>query len=236
MFYNCHSLTSLDLSSFDTSLVNDMDEMFYNCYSLTSLDLSSFDTSLVKDMDEMFRNCQKLEYINLENSKMNAYYHSNIFYSTHSELIVCSKHRKWNDLLNGIENINCHNLYSSLQENQFKCYQKNAINSKSNKENICARCGPNYYKIYNDSNNNLTYFHCYKELEGYYLDKNELIYKECYYTCKKCDKEGNETFHNCLECNNEHKLEIIISNNSNNINCYNICANYYYYDYIMNKT
>ena len=232
MFRECISLSSLIVTSFNTSKVTDMYYMFYNCRELTSLDLSNFNTILAYDMRYLFQYCSKLEYINLENAIMNAYYYSYIFSSTSNQLIVCSKYRIWNDLLNGIENINCQNLYNFLQGNQFKCYQKNFINTQTNK-NICGRCGLNYYKIYNDTKNNNTYTYCYKKPDGYYLDNSELIYKECYYTCKKCDREGNESFHNCLVCNDEYKNESIISNY---LNCYNICSNYYYFDIILNKT
>ena len=51
--------------------------------------------------------------------------------------------------------------------------------------------------------------------------------------CKKCDNEGNESFHNCLECNENYRIELKILNN---INCYNICLNYNYTDIILNKT
>ena len=54
MFYKCSSLTSLDLSSFNTSNVVDMSSMFYNCTSLITLNLSSFDTSKVVNMTTMF--------------------------------------------------------------------------------------------------------------------------------------------------------------------------------------
>ena len=54
MFYYVHSLTSLDLSNFDTSNVTDMSYMFYNMYGLTSLDLSNFNTSKVTDMRYIF--------------------------------------------------------------------------------------------------------------------------------------------------------------------------------------
>ena len=37
MFSHCSSLTSLDLSNFNTNKVEDMSYMFYNCSSLTSL-------------------------------------------------------------------------------------------------------------------------------------------------------------------------------------------------------
>ena len=43
MFAGCSSLRDLDLSSFDTSSVDDMRRMFSGCGALRSLDLSSFD-------------------------------------------------------------------------------------------------------------------------------------------------------------------------------------------------
>ena len=60
MFYNCPSLTSLDVSGFDTSSVADMGEMFRDCSSLTSLDVSGFDTSAVTNMSFIFANCSSL--------------------------------------------------------------------------------------------------------------------------------------------------------------------------------
>ena len=54
MFSDMSSLTSLDLSNFDTSSVTDMSYMFSGVSSLTSLDLSNFDTSEVAYMDWMF--------------------------------------------------------------------------------------------------------------------------------------------------------------------------------------
>ncbi|MBF1366054.1 MAG: BspA family leucine-rich repeat surface protein, partial [Porphyromonadaceae bacterium] len=60
MFSGCASLTSLDLSRFDTSKVTRMDKMFRGCRSLTALDLSSFDTSEVSYMRGMFYSCESL--------------------------------------------------------------------------------------------------------------------------------------------------------------------------------
>ena len=56
MFYNCTSLTSLNLSNFNTNNVKDMEGMFFNCSSLTSLNLSNFNTNNVNDMSYMFSN------------------------------------------------------------------------------------------------------------------------------------------------------------------------------------
>ena len=65
MFYNCNSLTSLNLSGFNTSNVTNMYEMFYNCSSLTSLNLSNFNTRNVTSMRSMFEYCSSLTSLNL---------------------------------------------------------------------------------------------------------------------------------------------------------------------------
>ena len=67
MFFNCTSLTSLDLSNFNTSNVTNMFDMFYKCSSLTTLDLSSFNTSNVTNMWQMFASCSSLTRLNLGN-------------------------------------------------------------------------------------------------------------------------------------------------------------------------
>ena len=65
MFYNCKSLTNLDLSNFNTQNVTDMRSMFYNCKSLTSLDLSNFNTQNVTDKGWMFFGCELLKKENI---------------------------------------------------------------------------------------------------------------------------------------------------------------------------
>ena len=69
MFWGCSSLTSLDLSKFDTQKVTDMGFMFSYSSNLTSLDLSKFDTQNVTNMVYMFSGCSKLTLLNL--SKFN---------------------------------------------------------------------------------------------------------------------------------------------------------------------
>ena len=60
MFYNCSSLTSLDVTHFNTANVTDMSYMFFYCSSLTLLDVTHFNTAKVKDMTCMFRGCSSL--------------------------------------------------------------------------------------------------------------------------------------------------------------------------------
>ncbi len=64
MFFSCRSLTSLDLSGFNTSNVTDMNCMFYGT-DLQSLELSGFDTSNVTDMNGMFGWCTSLSSLDL---------------------------------------------------------------------------------------------------------------------------------------------------------------------------
>ena len=61
MFFDCMSLTSLDLSHFDTGKVTNMAGMFKACGQLKSLDLSSFATRQVTGMSSMFFNCYSLK-------------------------------------------------------------------------------------------------------------------------------------------------------------------------------
>ena len=70
MFQKCNSLTSLDLSSFDTSNVTYMNWMFSWCSSLTSLNLSRFDASAVAGMYSMFYGCDNLPNIICSDSKI----------------------------------------------------------------------------------------------------------------------------------------------------------------------
>lgn len=86
MFRECSHLTSLDLSSFDTSKVNNSAFMFFGCYELTSLDLSSFDTRSNGVMSQMFSYCSKLRAVALG---PNASFHE-------------TTNGSWPDFLNGV--------------------------------------------------------------------------------------------------------------------------------------
>lgn len=67
MFFNCSSLTSIDVSHFDTQKVTSMRTMFYNCSGLTSIDVSHFDTRNVTIMRSMFSGCSSLTSLNVSN-------------------------------------------------------------------------------------------------------------------------------------------------------------------------
>ena len=88
MFAGCSSLTSLDLSSFNTSQVTDMRGLFDGCKNLTSLNVSNFNTSNVKHMDAMFRGCSRLTSLDLSNfntsNVVSMSYRVKVFYNSGS--------------------------------------------------------------------------------------------------------------------------------------------------------
>lgn len=116
MFDGCSSLTSLDLSSFNTSgaantasmfrncsslkqitfgnnfKTSNTESMFQGCSSLTSLNLSSFNTSMVQNMNQMFSGCSGLTTLTLgsfDMSKMeSAEYFRNMFYGCNKSNIT----------------------------------------------------------------------------------------------------------------------------------------------------
>ena len=67
VFYGCISLTSLNVSKFDTRNVTDMSFMFFGCINLASLDVSKFDTRNVTDMLSMFVSCRNLTSLDVSN-------------------------------------------------------------------------------------------------------------------------------------------------------------------------
>ncbi len=50
MFYECSSLTNIDLSNFYTQNVTNMSNMFYGCNSLSNINLSNFNTQNVTNV------------------------------------------------------------------------------------------------------------------------------------------------------------------------------------------
>ena len=111
-----------------------------------------------------------------------------------------------------------------------RCQNENCLtcDEQSNSINLCTSCDENkgYVKVgYNDN----SFYNCVKNddpvLERFYYNETLNAYKPCYKLCKSCIKDGNESYHNCLECSDGYMLKP--GNNS-----YNICVNYSKYYYI----
>lgn len=65
MFTNCTSLTSLDLSTWNTRSLTDMNQAFQNCTSLTKLNVSGWDVSKVTNMTLAFAEDRALSSLDL---------------------------------------------------------------------------------------------------------------------------------------------------------------------------
>ena len=69
MFYNCSSLTSLDVTGFNTANVENYGMLFVGCSSLTSLDVTGFNTAKAWSLNAMFDHCSGLKILDLSNFK-----------------------------------------------------------------------------------------------------------------------------------------------------------------------
>ena len=67
LFKDCYNITEIDLSHFNSSLVNDMSSMFAGCSALKSLYLSNLDISKVEKMNSMFYGCSSLSSLDISN-------------------------------------------------------------------------------------------------------------------------------------------------------------------------
>ena len=70
MFSGCNSLSSLNLSIFNTSNVTDICNMFNGCFKLESLNLSTFDTSNVTNYESIFSGCNSLKEVTTNDKKL----------------------------------------------------------------------------------------------------------------------------------------------------------------------
>ena len=219
MFYNCTNLTSIDLSNFDATKVNYMNYMFYNCHSLISLNLSKFSSNSIYPypilpISGTFRLCSSLQFINLENFDKRDFY----IQTFTTNIIICSNYYSWGNVIFYGKNLTINCIEDEINNKEKRCFNNYEITINNNKF-VCKVCGDNYYQIYKDINNNRTYSNCYNKVNGYYLNKeNNLIFKPCYLSCKTCDKEGNESYHNCIECKEGYISDLKYDNYSN---CYN---------------
>ena len=254
MFSFCSSLTSLNLSNFDTSKVKQINNMFDGCTNLEYINMLNFNESCLSrssDYSDIFNNVPKniVLCINKDNIL-------NIIYNKIIDIMCrredCSDDWKLNQnkIIEGNDECfnNCSDLYPYEYNGQCISHCPNGdFNDENNitkckcelvkcltcpkvayNIGLCTKCNDNYYPMENDPSNLGEYFNCYNETpNGYYFDKNELLYKKCYYACETCEIKGNDEFHYCLKCNIEFNFEI---NTSNYINCYENCNYYYYFD------
>ena len=247
MFYGCSSLTSLNLSNFDTSKVEKIYNLLNGCTNLEYINMLNFNESSLSSESNYYSNI----FNNVPNNIVLCINKINIPTKIYEQIsaITCRREDCSDDwklhqkkIIEGTEQCfnNCPN--KNPYEYNGQCVSQ-CPNENYNDDNnitkckcelekcltcpkvalinkLCTKCNDNYYQMEN--------FNCYNEIPtGYYLDRNDSLYKKCYYTCESCEIKGNDEFHNCLNCNNEFNFEIKINNY---INCYVNCSYYYYFN------
>ena len=255
MFSHCSSLTSLDLSNFNTSQVTNMDGMFASCINLEYINLKNFTENNLEDFEDIFldipenvvicinesnnkniifpqisnKNCSTLDCSNDWKLKQ-----KKLIKNTNECIESCNISNEYKYEYNGNCVENCPNGILNDDNNKIlnkcKCeLDKCSICSNvALSRRLCTKCNLNYYPKEKDPSSIGEYINCYNQQEeGYYLDYEKEYYRKCYHTCKKCDKEGDNLNHNCIQCHDD--LPFIIRKNDH-LNCYENCSYYYFFD------
>ena len=245
MFSGCSQLSSLDLSNFDTSKVTTMISMFNGCSNLEYINLKNFIENNSLTVSNIFDNVPDNIVLCLNENSVKIL---GKIIDKNCYTLDCSNNWKINQkkIINKrdicFDNFNNNILYKCEYHGKYYEYYKNDnfMNNSTIKYcqceiNKCSTCSNIpflhlEYDLYEvDDNDNLNgYRKCYKDTTGYYLDINYNIYKRCYYSCEKCEVEGNNKTHNCIECSNNYPQEFKINNNYSN--CFENCSYYYYFD------
>jgi surface protein len=210
-----------------------MQRMFYNCSSLTSIDLSNFDTSKVEYMNGLFYNCQNLEYINLLNfTDISIQSKTDMFWGIKKNAVICidkNKAPSIYDLANKMDcvSISCRPDWWNVQykineegkciincsstnnryEYNGKCYDKCDSNCKTcyYEENIpssnCSSCYENKYL-----KNGKCVDDC-KSDSDYQYEFKHTCYQECPYNISV--KSETKDFYCEAKCSKEYPFEII---------------------------
>ena len=220
MFNGCSSLTSLNLSNFETQKVENMESIFGYCLSLKYLNINNFKTSYTKYMNYMFYECNSLLSLNL--TDFNTEYlegYDFMFNGVNPNLTYCiddNKEYKFKQQLDPFTedcNYICLNIQKKkiIEENNI-CIDHCPNGTFPSYNNICKK-----YYIYNNSE----YFTDLQE--GYYIIDNYLKnIDKCDIKCRYCTIESMQN-NLCTDCNINQYYYPKFNNIDNNryINCYN---------------
>ena len=138
-----------------------MNKMFYNCSSLKALNLSSFNISDFNDLNNLFNGGLSTGNINLTISNSNGEI-KDIFLSTYPNLMICRENI--DDIsLNSLKKINIYCNYNTNYNNtqtNYVCYMED-LYLYNNTNNICSICKKKNFKPDNYLINiNNSYLNC----------------------------------------------------------------------------
>ena len=79
-----------------------------------------------------------------------------------------------------------------------------------NNGDTCLLCDDDYYSFEDNP------YECVlssTQINGYYKDDNNKIFKLCYYLCKSCDAQGTISNHQCNECIYGYEKDSLVQTN-----------------------
>ena len=252
MFNGCSSLISLDLSNFNTKKVGNIFYMFNGCTNLQYINLKNFELIDTMSYDNIINGIPKNVIVCINQSKASYLYQlienlncSNIYCSDdwylHQKKLNKETNECFDDCNNKFEFNNiCYDIcpYGKFHDEKNskekckcefdKCYSCPNVEQA---KNLCITYNNSFYPIENDPVNLGPYINCYKDPDGYYLDKtdeNNYIYKLCYEKCNTCEIKGDDINNNCIECNSDYPFKMP---KNDYFNCYQNCTFYYFNEY-----
>ena len=138
---DCISLETFIFPNFDTSQVTSTEGMFGSCLKLKSIDLGTFNTENVKNMYRMFYNCKSLTSINISNFNT-----TNV--ENMEEMFSNSINLEYINLQNSsilINSVNLNNIFTNTVINLIICtYDPILISKIQEKKCIKIDCSENW--------------------------------------------------------------------------------------------
>ena len=234
MFYNCENLEYINIKNFNENKLRsnkDYEKIFYYVPENVVICIKESTSENIIFPTINITKCNIIDCSDDWKSKQKKIINNSTCIDSCDNNIIYKYEYKGKCLENciyGYINDSNNSIINKNECSSNKCILNPPQNIKTT--NICSICINNsYYLIENDISNINKYINCYKEPEGYYLDKNDFVFKKCYYTCKTCEEQGNNISHNCLECSENNSFQQHFNNN-NYTNCYRKCEYYFYFD------
>ena len=215
MFYGCDHLINIDLSSFSTRNVINMENMFGECINLTNINLSLIDARNVVKMDRMFYNCNKLIKINLLSFET-----ENVI-NTKEMFYKCKNLRKID-----LSNFNTTKV-TNMSKMFYKCNSLTEINlSKFNTINVEYMEGM-FYKCNNLSEIDLSNFKTTNVIDMSKMFAKCWVLKNINLSSFDTQKvnDMSEMFSNCYQLSKINLSPFIIKNTTNVENIFSECEN-----------
>ena len=221
-----NSLISLDLHDFYIPSITNVNDMFKNCnenliYCLKIENREQILNKLVNQLSPSNENCSLIciEYLN-----------SKYIFDENRCVNSCFDEVSYKFEYNNICLLSCpertHNPPGQpfLCQNDILACDAKCSNCTFESEDIglCITCNTNenYFPKINDPSNINGFINCYNDIEGYFIDFIDRIFKNCFSNCKNCEEFNGEERNKCYNCLSDNVLNYKF--------CFEICD--YNYD------